>query len=225
MNELLDDFTKLDKNAQLFYLSSLIVLLIILPIDNSITNKLIWALLIVILVFIFHTKNINKSISKFTNFIDQNKYPYVKKNLNILSIYLELNRFYKLDRFNYNDSMNYCNKFLQLYEGFNNNTYIIDILEDYKDNTLNSLNSIIYSIPASTDYFADSEVDILNKNILSLKQILDSMMFDIYNLARINYEKYDINVNSMPISFDQTTPRPFTKLTNNFAFYNGFILY
>jgi hypothetical protein len=233
LDNTLRDFYNLDRNTQMLYIFSIIILVIVVKIDYHFTNKLLVIMVFIYIIFNYHRSSIKKTLEQYNNFDDLRDYPNVKRNINIATIYFNLIEYKKYDQINYNDSLSSCDKFIELYDKFSKNLYKsqqLDLLEEHKNNCLNYLKSMIYSIPPSAGYSSNHHITLfpveekLDIHIMRLKAILDTKFFEANNLARLDYEQNPVHKMSEPIYFEALAPKPYDIKFDNFTFYNGYIL-
>lgn len=239
-------FTNLESNTRVVYTLSFFVFSAILFHIFNFNSQFMYSLIISGLIFyiIFQNKtnSINtdvKQINRINRLLNLKNYKFIANDLAIGSIYLDLINFRKLDKYNYLQSMSELDKFLEIYQDLKlgNNDYgqLLDIAQEKKDNTLNYLVSISYSITANLGYnpnktiVQNPEQKKLLDNVDNLKTILDKYWFEMLDMARSKYETEEVSTNSRPINYDKNDPKPIkteyfsNAFQSNFEIFNGVV--
>ena len=163
--------------------NNLIIILFIIFFDLKIEIKKIILLLIVLCYFLYKKKlDYDETNNKIK------LYPELKSLDNdLINFYFENSYLNKFDSVNFNESLHYTKKLIDLYNKIKDSPlkyYENDILNEYKLNSLKSFENIQYSIPMNNN-------DLTNK-IKLLNRILSKYKLDILDYNNINiYTKYN----------------------------------
>ena len=113
-------------------------------------------------------------------------YPELKiLNDDLIKFYFDNIYLMKFDSINFNESLRYTKKFIDLYNNIHDDPikyYQYDLLNSYKLKSLKSLENIQFSIPSNKN----------NNNDLIQKIILLNKLLSKYKLKIINYENINI---------------------------------
>lgn len=172
----------------------------------------------VIIVFIIFF-NLKLEIKKLTFlflalsyflYIKKNEYDEKKKklksypkleNLNdeLLNFYSDNTYLTKFDSVNFNESLNYTKKFIELYNNITDSPlkyYEYDLLNNYKLNSIKSFQNIEYSIPLNS-FTSKKFINEINK----LFNILSAYQLKIINHKNITiYTKFNENIKAFNFS-------------------------
>ena len=162
--------------------NNLIIILFIIFFNLKIEIKKI-ILLLIVLCYILYKKKLD--YDERNNKIKL--YPELKSlDHDLINFYFENSYLNKFDSVNFNESLHYTKKFINLYYKIKDSPlkyYENDILNEYKLNSLKSFENIQYSIPMNNND--------LSKKIKLLNKILSKYKLDMLDYNNINiYTKY-----------------------------------
>lgn len=233
--------SSLDKQTLFFYTVIIIFFIFIfmfLPIGVNIIFGIILAIAIILYLYgkyqnmnQFNENNINNenmidNNNNLDNIFDlnseQEKLNYIipqPKNFNgnkdLIDFIFSIQDFYLLNPQAYEELINNLDNFLQLrkyiFDEDELSNYYYQIAESKKDNALNSLQSLIFTMP-SNEYFNEK----LKKSMDSLNLILNKYMNEIYDKCQDNVLKNGKNIYSKQIN---TGPKEYnTYIDKNFTY-------
>jgi hypothetical protein len=143
------------------------------------------------------TKQLKKSMTKKRDIFDKSARFILQKNPALIEIFSGLFVFARFDKQNFKNALIQANQLERIYKssqiGVVLPDQIIDIAEGLMRDILNSIHSMIHSLPSTTigDYRWQVQLNILQK-------VLQKIIDDIKEIAKIQYEKIGPTIHSPP---------------------------
>lgn len=232
-------FRNLDKNTTLYFFIGIILIFLLLNGYTVITNNSFFSILITISIFITiytYKKDQMESklgiIKRYDKMLNLKHFKYLREDLKLVMLYNDLLPFSKRDKYDFVDSMKATNNMLKYYQQIKDGnvlySQLLDLARDEHDAALNYLSTITKSLPGTMgiidgeEYIQTVDITQLAEGVDKLKEILDQYLFEMMNMARIQYETQPTTNVSRPIDYDANDPLPAIK-SNTFNLHYGFV--
>lgn len=140
---------------------------------------------------------LERTMQRKRNLFDKKARSLLHRNPALVTIFAKLYVFGRFDRQNFKEALISANQLIRVYEsskiGLVLPNQIIDIAEELQRNTMNSIHSMIHSLPSTTigDYRWQVEIDILQK-------VLQKITDDIRELSKAQYLEVGPTIHNPP---------------------------